>query len=195
MWTTYGGQHGGLSIGFRSKALLDMVARVQLVKYVDEKSDIDYRNLLRQALQNVDRRFPPDSIFNQVGPVVGAFALLTAHKHKSWAYEQEVRLVYAQRTIPPLPGEHEFFSSVGELPNGQFAKWKKPLERLGLNGIMHYHEFPFGRFKNGNYDPTRAIAEVIIGPKCAMSIDDVTAVMAINGFKDFSVVKSACQIR
>lgn len=138
---------------------------------------------------------PPDDILNTLTAVVGTFALMTAHKHHSWAYEQEVRMIHAQRIIPPPPGEHEMFSFTGQMPDGQLVKWTKPHERPGLDGPLHYLEFPFGRFKDGVFDPTRAIAEVIIGPRCALSTDYVSAVMATKGFKDFAVVKSDCQIR
>ena len=99
------------------------------------------------------------------------------------------------KTMALLPNEHELFSLTGVLPNGQLVKWTHPLTREGPNGPVHYLEFPFGRFKNGVFDPERSIAEIIIGPKCTMTIDAAVAAMTENGFKDFKVLKSECQIR
>jgi hypothetical protein len=60
---------------------------------------------------------------------------------------------------------------------------------------VEYMEFPFGKFHRGACEPERAIKSVTLGPKCALSPSDVTAVMDENGFKDFDVVKSGCEIR
>lgn len=195
MWATYGAGHGGIAIGFRPTALFSIPARIQLIKYVDEASNEDYRDLVAQALREIDTSCAPDNISNTLFPVVDAFALMTAHKHRSWAHEREVRLVHAQTVSGPLPGDHELFSFTGVLPDGQFVKWKPSLTRSGANGPVHYLEFPFGRFKQGKHDPAKAIAEVIVGPKCTMTAEDAVAAMTENGFKQFAVVKSDCQIR
>ncbi len=166
-----------------------------MVKYVDEHSSDDYRHLLAQALRDVDMSFPPHNLLNTMQPVVGAFVLMTAHKHHSWAYEQEVRMIDAQRITPPAPQDHEFFSRTGLLPDGAPVRWSQPLERTGPAGPLHYFEFPYGRYRNGIFDPARAIAEVIVGPKCTVGTDDIASLFTHHGFKDVAVVRSQCQIR
>ncbi len=194
MWTTYGAQHGGIAIGFRPTALFGIPARIQLVKYVDESSCEDYRDLAMRTLREFDTRYSPNNIANTLVPVVAAFALMTAQKHNSWSYEQEVRLIHAQRIAPPLPTDNKIFSATGELPDGQIVNWQPPSIRREPGGDACFLTFPFGRFKNGMFDPVKAIAEVIIGPKCTMTKQEASNQMVNNGFSDFSVVKSECQI-
>jgi hypothetical protein len=195
MWATYGAQHDGIAIGFRPTALFGIPARIQLVKYVDDKACEDYRDLATRTLQGFDTRYSPNNIANTLVPAAAAFALMTAQKHNSWSYEQEVRLIHAQRIAAPSPTDNKIFSATGELPDGQIVSWQLPSMRRGPSGNAYFLTFPFGRFKNGIFDPARAIAEVIIGPKCTITKEEASNQMFNNGFSDFSVVKSECQIR
>src|ERR1700683_3770487 len=45
MWNAYGGNYGGVSIGFRPRAIMDMTGRIQKVKYLDAANDGDFRKL------------------------------------------------------------------------------------------------------------------------------------------------------
>lgn len=195
MWTAYGAQHGGIAIGFRPTALKDIPAKMQLVRYVDETSDHDYRRVVSEAVRYINTRYPIDGIANLMKPNIEAFTLMTGQKHQSWAYEQEVRLVHAQTAVPPAADEHLLYTLTGILPNGQLVKWTPPLTRDSPTGIVRYLTFPFGRFRDGGYDPTKAIREIIVGPKCSMTPEDVEAAMIANGFQDFVVASSDCQIR
>lgn len=120
---------------------------------------------------------------------------MSANKHFSWAYEDEVRLVHMQTIAPPQSDWHQVLEWTGMLPDGHPIKWLEPLRRSTTVSEVNFLAFPFGRFRNGAFDPTCAIAEVIIGPKCTLTSDSVTSALAEQGFQNVVVVKSDCQIR
>ena len=170
MWNNYGAKHGGLSFGFRPSALFGIPLEIQLVKYVDETSNDDYRNLRAQASSDVEVQHPPDDTQyldrrrRDFRPPNGAQAPLLGLRTRG-PYDRRAE------DYPPPPGEHDMFSFTRSNARRQLVKWTRPHERPGLDGRLHYLEFPFGRFKDGVLDRTRAIAEVIIGPRCALSTD------------------------
>src|SRR5580658_1758631 len=45
MWNAYGANYGGVSIGFRPRAIMDMTGRIQKVKYLNAENDGDFRTL------------------------------------------------------------------------------------------------------------------------------------------------------
>ena len=100
-----------------------------------------------------------------------------------------------RRIMPPDKDEDPRFSITDLLPNGQPIMWSPPLERTSGTKIVKYLQFPFGRFREGVFDPSRAIEKVIVGPNCPLSLPDVTRALEENGFERFSVVKSICEIR
>jgi len=73
--------------------------------------------------------------------------------------------------------------------------WTKPLERSSAAGQIAYLEFQFGLFGKGAYEPKRAIEKVVLGPKCPLSLTEVTDALNHNGFENFQVLNSECQIR
>src|SRR5262249_43834219 len=123
-----------------------------------------------------------------------AFATVTALKHATWAYEREVRLVYVQPIRPP-DKDDDVFSIMSLLPDGEPVRWTKPRDRLSGPRTVRYLEFPFGRFRNRSFDPSKAIEKVIVGPNCPLTSNDVIATMKDNGFQNFEVTKSVCEIR
>jgi hypothetical protein len=83
---------------------------------------------------------------------------MTALKHLTWSYEQEVRLVYAQKKEPPDPRDGPLSSVVSKWPNGKLINWTKPLERASGGGTVDYLEFSFGLLP-GLVPGTRAFAQ------------------------------------
>jgi hypothetical protein len=124
---------------------------------------------------------------------VGAHTAVTALKHTSWAYEREVRVVYMQG-IQQLD-EEDIRAIADYLPAGKSIRWIEPLERTSGTKIVKYLHFPFGRFREGAFDPSRAIEKVIVGPHCPLSQSDVTEAMREHDFENFEVTKSICEIR
>jgi hypothetical protein len=193
MWGAYGANYGGLAIGFRPTAVTDMTARIQKVAYVDENTVDGFKGLVRNIAAQFD--VGRKDLAYWVEASVAARAAMTALKHSSWNHEREVRLVYAQVIKPQAPAQHPVFSVTSILPNNESVMWSKPLERFSGSKIVQYFQFPFGRFRDGGFDPTSAIEKVVVGPNCPLREADVVALLQENAFENFNVEKSDCQIR
>jgi Protein of unknown function (DUF2971) len=195
MWAGYAANYGGLAIGFRPTAITDMPGRVQKVVYVNENTAEDFRRLVLDITAAFDATHDPDDIHYWIAAMVGAHSAMTALKHETWGYEREVRAIHMRRIRPPEREEDPAFSVTDLLPDGQPIVWSAPLSRTSGAKIIKYLQFPFGRFKDGAFDPSRAIEKVIVGPNCPLSLGDVTNAMEENGFERFEVVRSVCEIR
>jgi hypothetical protein len=73
--------------------------------------------------------------------------------------------------------------------------WVTPLSRQRGGDLIHYKAFQFGRRKQGAYEFSRAIAQVVIGPRCELSVEETKSELQRNGFEGVEVVKSDCDIR
>lgn len=195
MWREYGDNYGGLAIGFRPSAVFDIPARIQKVRYLNENTTDDFRKLVLDLAAQFDATKNANDLNYWIPATASAFAALTALKHTSWAYEREVRLVHMQTLRKPDKRDGEIFLITGLLPDGQLVKWTEPMERLRGATSVKYLEFSVGRFRKGMSVPERAIERVIAGPKCRLSIAEVTDAMHQHGFQRFEVAQSICEIR
>jgi hypothetical protein len=194
MWGAYGSNYSGVAIGFRATAVSDMPIRVQKVRYVSDDTAEAFEQLVLDIARAFETTHAPDDLNYWIPATASAFATMTALKHRTWGYEREIRLVHVQPKRPPDDGD-DIFSVMSALPDGAEVRWTKSHERLNGARTVSYLEFPFGRFRNKTFDPSRAIEKVIIGPNCPLTTDDVTAAMKDNGFHNFEVAKSVCEIR
>ncbi len=196
MWNAYGDNYSGLAIGFRPTSLFSVPCRVQKVRYLAGNTVEEFRKVVLDFASKFDALGHEADDLNYWIPAVSSeLAAMTALKHTTWSYEQEVRLVYAQKKQPPDPKDGPLFSNISLWPDGKPIKWAKPLERLSGGSTVRYLEFPFGKFRDGTFFPEGAIKSIIVGPKCALSQSDVTSAMQKSGFENFEVITSACQIR
>jgi hypothetical protein len=195
MWAAYGANYGGLAIGFRPTAVLDMPGRIQKVVYVNENTCEDFRRLVFDIAGAFDGTHDPDDLDYWIAAIVGAHSAATALKHETWQYEREVRMIHMRRIAAPEKDEDPMFSITDLLPDGKPIIWASPLERSSGTKSIKYLQFPFGRFRKGRFDPSRAIERVIVGPNCPLSPADVTEAMKEHGFEGFNVEKSICKIR
>ena len=195
MWAAYGANYGGLAIGFRPTAVIDMPSRIQKVIYVNENTEEDFRKLILEIAAAFNVNQDSNDFNYRISATVGAHAAMTALKHATWNYEREVRMVHMQSNSPPDKDGDPIFSITDLLPDGRPLTWTKPLERASSGKIVNYLQYPFGRFRDGAFDPSRSIEKVIVGPSCPLSISDVTEAMRTNGFDSFEVAKSICEIR
>jgi hypothetical protein len=81
------------------------------------------------------------------------------------------------------------------LEDGTWIDWIVPLKRTKANTTTDYIAYPFGIRRDRKTDPRKAIKEVIAGPNCALSETAIVNELRENGFADFQVRKSDCQIR
>lgn len=214
MWNAYGANYGGVSIGFRPGAIMDMTGRIQKVKYLDAGNEGDFRSLaldIAAQLRTIDLSEvakwmnisgaadqlgtidPPEEVVKWINAGTGAICAATALKHNTWSHEDEVRLIYVQRRERPQDQTASIPISLSA--DGKRVYWRQPSERLSGGETIKYFDFPFGRFEKGSYDSTRSIECVVIGPKCPLDVKDVHELLKAHGFYDFRVRPSDCQIR
>ena len=192
MWNAYGANYGGVSIGFRPRAIMDMTGRIQKVKYLDTANEGDFRSLARDIAAQL-QTIGSSSELEKRRAGISAICAATALKHNTWSYEVEVRLIYVQRRERPQDESARIPVSLSA--DGKPVGWRQPSERLLGGETVKYFDFPFGRFEKGSYDPTRSIECVVIGPKCPLSVKEVHELLKAHGFDDFTVRPSNCQIR
>lgn len=194
MWAAYGQVYSGLAIGFRPAALLAIPGRVQQVKYLDPmKENDEFRKLALSIAARVGRHSNTQDIRPLIFASVDAVSATIALKHQIWAYEKEVRVVYTQLRERPEGGLARLPAT--KLPNGEPLYWRQPLERTAGNRSVKYVEFPFGRFRDGKADPSRAIKTIIVGPNCPLTVAAIEAELKEQGYQDCVVRKSDCHIR
>lgn len=190
MWREYGDNYRGVAIGFRPTAITSMPGRIQKVRYLNSNSAEDFRRLVRDISSQFDPDHSPKDIRYWAIASSGILAAVTALKHHTWEYEKEIRFVFAQvRTKPEINLPISYFSVDAPI------FWQTPLNRRRGEGFVDYMAFQFGRRKQGTYDFSRAIAQVVIGPRCALSIEEAKSELQGNGFEGVDVVRSECEIR
>jgi hypothetical protein len=190
MWREYAEGGTGLAIGFRPTGLSSIPGRMQLVQYSDAASKENFHATAVQAALWMGRT-------RSIGRVLAmseALAAITSFKHRSWAYEKEVRIGLNQLNHKPDARE-VLTNAVSEHPDGELVKWRQPFLRSSRGKDVAYLAHEFGRRKNGNADSARAIQTVTRGPRCAMSALEIQALMESEGYEGFAVIESDCAIQ
>lgn len=194
MWAAYGQNYSGLAFGFRPAAILAVPGRVQQVQYLDvSNGNKAFEELALDIAAGLEPYRNSSDIVPWVLAGARAAAAVTTLKHQSWAYEKEVRVVYSQLRERPEGVVAQYPAT--QMPDGKALYWREPLKRKAGARSIDYVEFPFGRFRDGNIDPARAIKTIIMGPNCPLSVAAVEAELTKHGFRDCIVQKSDCHIR
>jgi len=193
MWNAYGANYGGVSIGFRPRAIMDMTGRIQRVKYLNAANESDFRSLALDIAAQIQTIHSPSEWAKWINAGTSSICAATALKHNTWSHEDEVRLIYVQRR--ERPQDESARIPISQTPDGEPVGWRQPSERLVGSETVKYFDFPFGRFEKGSYDPTRSIECVVIGPKCTLGVKEVHELLKAHGFDNFTVRPSNCQIR
>ncbi|MDM9628488.1 DUF2971 domain-containing protein [Rhizobium sp. S152] len=182
LWREYTNLEG-LSIGFRPTAIKDINARVQKANYLIGHSLEALRAKVLEIAEPFDPDGEPADDAFWTNASVSAYAYITAVKHGSWAYEREIRMIHVQaREMPAsFPADD--------------SQWIMPSKREGRLGEVSYLPLPFGRYREAENKHRRAIAKVIIGPKCALTRQDVEKLLSDDGYTGVEVLESECQIR
>jgi hypothetical protein len=167
-----------------------MPGRIQRVKYLNPDIPEEFQKLVR----DIASEFDPDHSANDIAywavassSILGA---VTALKHHTWEYEKEIRHVFAQVHARP-----DNAIPMSRFDDGTPIGWEPPLSRHRGASLIDYKAFQFGRRKQGAYEFSRAIAQVVIGPRCELSIEETKSELQRNGFEGVDVVKSDCEIR
>jgi Protein of unknown function (DUF2971) len=189
MWREYGDGCRGLAIGFRPTAITSMPGRIQKVRYLNSDTADDFRRLVRDIAGYFDPAHAANDIRYWLNAITSVLAASTALKHHTWEYEKEVRIVFTQSHDADRSFPLSWHADKTEI------LWERPLSRTRGNQCVEYKSFPFGRRKDGVYDFSRAIARVVVGSRCELSIDEVTSELRTNGFTDFNVIRSECVIQ
>jgi hypothetical protein len=189
IWNEYGSNYSGVAIGFRPTAITSMPGRIQKAKYVNEDTVSDFREVVREIANEFDPRHSFDEVY-RITANTNALSAITALKHRSWTHEREVRFIHLQTRKP-----ESTWIPRAELSDGTPVYWQEPLSREVRGAKVEYKAFPFGRQKNRNYESSGAIERVVIGPRCALSRDDIQSELERNGFENFEIEHSDCRIR
>ncbi|CCZ21495.1 putative uncharacterized protein [Acetobacter sp. CAG:977] len=170
-WTKYGNNGQGVSIGFSSKSF-PFNKKLPLIGYCFDTREavsllkIDYaeKRMIKEInciLENV--------IKEKISPSEAAFCISKMSftcKHYAWSSEKEWRIVW----VPIALGAENFF----DLKVGQEQKILAPKEIITANGEKK-------EICEMKFHPTD-IAEVIIGPKNHIEIQEVEKVLTENGY-------------
>jgi hypothetical protein len=189
MWREYGDNCRGVSIGFRPTAIKSLPGRIQKVKYLNPDTPEEFRQLIRDLASTFDPDRSPDDVHYYALAASSLLAAATSLKHNSWEYEKEIRFVFMQARNNPgrIP--------VSRYDDGTQIFWEKPLTRERGSNTIQYMAFPFGLRKKQRCEFSRAIARIVVGPRCSAAAADMEVELRNNGFEDFEVLKSECQIR
>lgn len=194
MWSAYGQQYAGVSLGFRPSALLGIPARVQRVKYLDPAKEAEeFRNLALGIAAGLGQYARSNDLLPFINAGTNAITAVTALKHAKWGYEREVRIVYVQRKEKPTGDLAKFPATM--MPGNKMLYWREPLVRTVGERSVSYVEFPFGRVRGDDCDSSRALKSVTLGPNCALTVAEVEGELKEQGYLDCVVQKSTCQIR
>lgn len=186
MWREYAANGTGVSIGFRPRALTDMYVRIQKVRYIDDKSEDEIANALREFVKPIDHydleEMPMES---RIEIITSLLAYIYSMKHRTWSYEDEIRLTFA--------ASGQFSSQqIAELPDGTPVLESKPLVRQRGDDTVSYFALPFGKFVGGDYHFEESIGEVCVGANCRSSEREIEKQMRAAGFDNFEVKRSNC---
>ncbi|KQM32907.1 hypothetical protein ASF03_11280 [Rhizobium sp. Leaf68] len=192
MWREYSKNGEGYSVGFRPRAITDMHGRIYKSHYVDDTSDEDLYNLISEIVKPVEVHgsdiFKSAEIELEIATAL--ISIVNSLKHRTWDYEEEVRLTFASNNEPPQLNIPMSISL-----NGTEKKWSRHKIRGSDHEKIKYHALPFGKFSKDKNDHREAITEVIIGPNAVLSEADLRLLLLDNGYSNFSIKKSICAFR
>ncbi|MBB3138772.1 hypothetical protein FHS26_006551 [Rhizobium pisi] len=191
MWQEYTDRGRGYCIGFRPSAFDHMSLRVQRVRYVQS----EHLGALHTAVAEIAAPLVgrQDDIALRIGAVTSLLSLITATKEDTWQHEDEVRLIFSSMSRPSVDGKVNI--PVGILRDGTEIPARDPLLRTRGDVEVPYFDMQFGRYRSGRWDPSGAIAEVIVGPNNTRTVDEVSDELRAKGYRGVKVIRSRCSFR
>ncbi|MCC0805953.1 DUF2971 domain-containing protein [Methylobacterium sp. W2] len=192
MWREYGGAYKGLAIGFRPTAITGMPARLQKVRYVSNGNTKELGDVLIEVVSNFHGW---GNQMEEINLVASTLSTIVAMKHSTWEYEREVRMTYVQVRDRPVTSGDNLENMVSMKNNMEPIYWQQPNIRSVHGSDTEYLKFPYGRDLGERHDARMAIKEVIAGPNCALTKDEIANALVANGFLNYLIKGSDCQIR
>jgi len=194
MWREYADDCSGVSIGFRPTAIKAMPIRIQRVKYLEDTNVDHLVELVRELTEPLVQEFGEPSLETWMAASTGIISAIVSAKHGSWTYEEEIRGTHAAVAADgdteingvPIPAY--------EYPDGKELFTDLRMRKSGKDDVR-FIELPFGKYKNGEHNPMRAIEKVILGPQCDVTQKEIARRLLALGFSDFEIVCSECKIR
>ncbi|WP_170971921.1 DUF2971 domain-containing protein [Rhodobacter sp. SY28-1] len=196
MWSAYGGNYAGFSIGFRPTAVRSMPVRIQKVNYIKDDTIDSWRQLLRDLLSGVIEREAVYSVsdLDWLSAATRTVSVIVSTKHKIWEYENEIRCTHAAVAKEAGIQINGVDIPASEYPDGR--PYYTLLRRRARDETeVSYAPIQFGKYAKGVHWPEKAIERVILGPKCPCSVPEVTEKLNQHGFTSFEVMQSECLIR
>ena len=196
MWRTYANSGDGIAIGFRPRALYDLHGRFNKVDYFPDtgaSEDLKLSEIIGEILKRAANYRVAMTVEQGMAFAVEIISRSTSIKHDSWEHEREVRCVYSQTDQSMLPGN--MFLPTSLTANGSDVGPFEVKYRQSAERRISYLEFYFGKSAGSKFDPSGAIARVVVGPKSSLGVPQVKAILNSEGFVNFEVVESECSWR
>jgi hypothetical protein len=194
MWREYGDGGAGLAIGFRPRAIADMAVRVQKVQYLAENSSTAWSVLIQDALRSYENMEDISAVTHDIHVFTSLISNVVSAKHASWSYEDEIRITHAADVGNIRHSIRGISIPNYEYPDG-FELFTDVLERERLGEKINYVSLPFGKYSARVHDFSRAVAKIVLGPKCECSSFEIHELLAEHGFEGVEVIESGCALR
>lgn len=191
-WRGYTQDAAGVSIGMDEAFLKKwsysfenrIIAEYCKVKYGgDEEATKQMFDKLYSLAKDVDFNFNPEDRERLSIPFYQCLEKLSiqafAMKEKGYSEEKEKRILYREYYHYDDKEGYQFmdYSSVKNL-NNHIPDWeiKGPKYNIWKSGYKKYYELGFSRIRD------RFIREIILGPQCELSVEDVRELLAREGY-------------
>lgn len=194
LWQNYGDDGKGISIGFRPRAIVDMPVRIQKVEYLGrDEIEEQMKVKLFKILDSISPYIKSELNIDNLETVSQIVALCTSVKHASWSHEDEIRCNFSQ----PMEKEATSFMdfTVSLYADGKAVKWRDPSIRKAKNSQIRYLDFKFGKRIKQSFDPSNAIAQIVLGPKCDWNENQVEDALGVEGLSNSHIQRSECNWR
>lgn|GEM_PF-1302124 len=193
-WNEYAAKYTGLSLGFRPAALRAMPVRIQKIDYLNPEIQGELIDFLRQLLLPLVKKQVDLNSIDSI-PIISEIVARIVHlKHNTWSFEDEIRISHAVANLDDAD-EVEGITFPSSITPDEVPYYSNLRQRTVNGKVVSYVPIWYGRFEKGKYNPSRALERVILGPNCELAIEEAEDMLFSNGFKDFGVIRSDCQIR
>ena len=184
-WRAYGDDGAGVSIGLDKQKLNSFNTMVVADKYSNEREvplfnfcDVIYsKNTLQRSVGKILEAIDSFPLSSADDCTLSLKLLRLAYSYKSEFYssENEVRVIFESSKNPDQfpKGVHKFDLNF----------------RMTNYGLTAYRDIKLGNAKK------TAIFKIILGPKCRLSVDDVSFMLLAKGIQNVDVRKSRGKYR
>jgi hypothetical protein len=127
----------------------------------DVSSDLRLKEVIEEILRRASNYRVSMTTEQSLAFAVEIISRSISIKHDSWEYEREVRCVYSQTDQSAQPSNRVLPTSLSA--NGSEVGPFEVKSRRSAGVEINYHEFEYGKSNGTEFDPSGAIARVVVG--------------------------------